>query len=187
MDKKPVKMNKGKAIAYARKTARLGQRYFAAPIPHSIDWLYGFGFKLGIILLLKSYLIVRNVNLSLTGFIIVLTEFLVAMALVAGGILIQQQGILSEKKSLFRVAGIYTGATVLAYFVNALRGIFSWTFFMGAEPKNPLFDFLNKVAREFKNLLMNALFMDIDLLAFFCSILTVILLAYIWTRSKRLE
>ena len=96
--------NKASQVAKKASAAAIkaGKAIVNAPLPPSINWLYGFGFKIGILIVLKSFLVMRYqwANLSREGFWMVSSQLILSLILISCGLIMQTQRILENPRKL---------------------------------------------------------------------------------------
>lgn len=161
-----------------------------APLPQSIHWLYGFGFKIGFLLLLRAAVTLRYLwtNLSFGGAITLLMYGFLSAILIAGGLIMQDQTVTSSAKKMCRVRNLYFFTTVLLLAITNMRSTFGWQYFKNPRAVNWFVDFFNKIFGGLKELGLSLFFIDIDLQIIFCLLLGIVAWIYggvhygIWSR-----
>ena len=127
----------GKAVkAGTAKAIKAGKMAMSIQMPNSLNWIYSFGFKVGVFLILKSFLILRYqfFNLRMSGFIMIACQFLQALVLIACGALMQNESLYDEPIKLRKISHYYGYALLLGFVTFAFREIFSWEFFREPIP-----------------------------------------------------
>ena len=191
------KLSIGKAVtATAKKTAgaagkiaksgtkhaiKAGKSIMTLQLPSSLNWIYSFGFKVGIFLILKSFLILRYqfFNLQLSGFIMIVSQFLQALVLIACGALMQNESLFDEPIKLRKISHYYGYALLLGLGIFAFREIFAWEFFKEAASVNWFVDFFHSVGKGASEIGLSLLFWDCDLWGAFCGLLYFITTVYL--------
>lgn len=178
-----------KAAKAAGKVARTGVKQVARvstgimkiEMPSSLNWIFGFGFKIGVFLILKSFLILRYqaFNLQLSGAIMILSQLIQALALIACGALMQNERLYDEPNKLRKIANYYGLVALWGVLIFILRESFDWTFFRKADGANWFYNFFDNVASGIGNVSLSLLFWDCDLWTAFCGLLYFITTTYL--------
>ncbi len=132
-----------------------------APLPDSLNWLYGLGFKLGVFIMLKCFLVLKTqiLNLSSYGVVLCGAQMLLAGVLIACGAAAQSSGVFSDPARLHTVNYFY----LLAFIVNAsvlAAGRFkALDLFVHAGRQS----FLTELFSGLKSFSLDLLFFDTDL------------------------
>lgn len=177
------KIDGSKSVQVIKKATNVaikaGKAFVEAPLPPSITWLYGFGFKIGILLVLKSFLVTRYqwANLSQEGFVMLSSQFVLALILISCGLIMQTPGILGEPSKVRTVTGLYFVAGLVASIVSIRAGINNWSYFITSQKVN----FFTRFISGAKELSTSIIFIDSDLWAFFAVILFVIAAIFMCT------
>ena len=172
----------GKALKVGKDQAlKLEKAAMAIEIPSSLNWIYSFGFKVGLFLILKSFLILRYQfsNLQLSGYIMVMSQMIQALILIACGVLMQNKALYDEPLHLRKISNCYGYALLLGFIVFVLRETFSWNFFKEAQAVNWFVDALHVVTKGAGEFGLSLLFWDCDLWGMFCSLLYFITAIYL--------
>jgi len=172
----------GKAVKAGTKHAvKAGKAVLALQMPSSLNWIYSFGFKVGVFLILKSFLILRYqfFNLQLSGFIMIASQFLQAFVLIACGALMQNESLYDEPIKLRRISHYYGYALLLGFASFACREIFSWEFFREPQAVNWFVDFFHTIGKGASEIGLSLLFWDCDLWGAFCGLLYFITTVYL--------
>ena len=121
-----------------RKASAVSKAIAAIDMPQSLEWIFGFGFKGGIFLLLKSFLILKyqHANLSSSGYWVIGSQAVQAFVLVACGVLMQNKAFYDEPRKLRGINSFYGGAFLLGVLVFVLRERMNLQFFKAAESVN---------------------------------------------------
>lgn len=152
----------------------------AAPVPKSLEWIYGFGFKVGVFLILKAFLAARYLNLSVTGNVIALTQVGIAMVFIILGLIMQQEGVLQRPRQLRKVIWGYGIAALVSIIICSCKVIWSWDFFKQAADSNWFMDVMNSIGKGLGEFFMAVIFWDIDLWTLFCVLLCMLTSTYVW-------
>lgn len=160
-----------------RTGQRVGGRIMRAPLPDSLNWLYGFGFKVGVFLFLKSFLVVRFCQLSPQGFAIVGTQCAMAVMLIALGAVMQTPRVNDSARGLGLCTALYAVTTLGGAAVCVLRSLGAWEYFVTVQ-SNFIMDFLHGISKGAKEITMSIVFWDLDLWTALCGLLAVVTLVY---------
>lgn len=148
------------------------------PLPTSLSWIYGFGFKIGIFLLLKSFLVVRYTSLSITGWWMVGTQAAQALVLIVVGLLLQEDSTRQSPHALCALDALYLIAAIYSTVICVLKERLGWTFFREAARSNWLVNTFNSAVKGAKEASLSILFWDTDLWTAFCWLLGLLTLTY---------
>lgn len=148
------------------------------PLPASLNWIYGFGFKIGVFLILKSFLVIRYLQLSVTGFIIVLSQCMLALVLIVLGVIMQEPGSNRSQGVLTAVTAGYGLTTVIGGVICYLKDACAWEFFKPVQNANWFVDFFTGAAKSAKEITLSLVFWDTDLWIMFCCVLFLLTLFY---------
>lgn len=153
-------------------------------IPSSINWIFGLGFKIGLLLALKSFLILRyqGANLTIPGFIIVFSQLGLGVVLMACGMLMQDRELYQNPLSIRSVSRIYGFTGLVLSVIMALRVVFKWEYFRDPASVNWFVDFFTGIFKGAKEIGLSILFVDCDLWVAFCVLLFFV--AYIYLNVK---
>ena len=162
----------------SRRLKELSKKLANIKIPSTLTGIAGFGFKVGVFLILKSYLILRNVDLSATGYTMVVSQLALAFVLIAAGITIQDERSAEKPDGLKRTASFYLFGAINGYLVNILSDKMGWKFFDDQTAVNWFVDIFNSLLRGFGEVSMNLLFCDQDFWSFFSLLLFGIMMIY---------
>ena len=154
-----------------KKALHIAGNIARTPLPSSLNWVFGFGFKVGVFLFIKSFLAIRFLHLSFTGFLMVLVQFGTGVVLTVYGLHMQKPGALDNPNILRKTANGYGAATIIGTVICILKACFHWNFFRDAVSKNVLLDFLNGVLKGVNEITLSFVFWDIDLWTAFCGLL----------------
>ncbi len=157
--------------------AKLGAAYMKLPVPSSLSWLYGIGFKIGILLVLKSFIILRYQysNLSGGGIFVLISQCFMAILMIANGILLQSPLNLHDPKKIFRYNLLYIIAAIPAIIAEILCETENWKFFV-----HPTSNFFKNLLIGIKELQLDLLFIDRDLCIFLVVLMFIITLIYMF-------
>lgn len=159
----------------------------SAPLPTSLNWIYGFGFKIGIFLILKSFLVIRYLQLSVTGCIIVLSQCALALVLIVLGVIMQEAGSNRSRSVLTAVTAGYGLTTVIGGAICYLKDVCAWEFFQPVQNANWFVDFFSGAAKNAKELTLSLVFWDTDLWIMFCCVLFLLTLFYMLAHRDHLN
>lgn len=150
-------------------------------IPNSMNWLFSLGFKIGLLLALKSFLILRyqGMNLTLPGIVIVLSQLFLGSILIACGMLMQDPSLYANPFSVRTIARVYGITGLLCALVMAFRVIGQWAFFKDPASVNWFIDFFTGIFKGAKEITLSILFIDCDLWVAFCLLLFVVSYVYL--------
>ena len=165
----------------AKQAIKLGKQVMALQMPPSLTWIYSFGFKLGVFLILKSFLILRYqwTNLNWSGFTMVIAQFVQALYLIACGALMQNEKLYDEPLKLRKIANSYSGALLIGIVVFVCRETFAWQFFKEPKAINWFVDFFTGIWKGAGEIGLALLFWDFDLWSAFCGLLYFITNIYL--------
>ena len=179
----------GKAIKHASNiTGKNIKRAFIKldqwQIPSSINWIFGLGFKIGLLLALKSFLILRyqGANLTMPGFTVVFSQLGLAVVLMACGMLMQERELYQAPLSIRNVSRIYGFTGLVLSVIMACRVIFKWEYFKDPASVNWFVDFFTGIFKGAKEIGLSILFVDCDLWVAFCVLLFFV--AYVYLNVK---
>lgn len=164
---------------------KLAAQFSTAQLPGSLAWIYGFGFKIGVFLILKSFLVLRYLSLSATGVVMVATQLALAVVLMVLGLIMQERNILEDAARLRAVLAGYGLASVVSGAVCYAKSAFSWTFFQNSAASNWFFELFNSAAKGVKEITLSVIFWDADLWTFFCLLLFILTFVYARIYKKR--
>lgn len=148
-------------------------------LPASLEWLAAFGFKVGVFLCLKSFIVVRYVNITFSGIIVVLTELILAVILIGAGTSAQRPNIMEKPSSVFFIGLLYMLGAILGGVVCFLRGLLGMHFALKVESGNILLNAFNSLTAAMKELILSLMFYDLDLWSFLCLMLGIIMIVYV--------
>lgn len=148
--------------------------FASQPLPKSLEWVYGFGFKVGVFLILKSFLAMRFLHLSFSGILIVCSQLIMAAAFIVFGLVMQRPGSLFDFQSLRLTSIGYGGVGLYSTVICFAKANFDMNFFQKAAAKNWFVDFFNGVFKGIGEFSMSIVFWDIDLWTMFCFILLIL-------------
>jgi len=159
----------------------LGKKVATIEIPSSLNWIFGFGFKVGCFLLLKSFLILRYqiFNLRMSGFIMIITQFVQALFLISCGLLMQNRRLYDDPIKLRKIAGRYGYGLFIGMVVFVLREFFDWSFFKEPKAVNWFVDIFTGISKEASEIGLGLLFWDCDLWGAFSGLLYFITVSYL--------
>ena len=179
--KKTVKVAGKAARTGAKQAVRAGKKVMSIEVPDSLNWIFGFGFKVGIFLILKSFLILRDqiTNLQLSGFIIIITQLVQALALIACGALMQNKNLYDDPLKLRKISQYYGYAMLFGALVFGMRSLFGWQFFKEPAAVNWFVDFFTGISKGASELGLGMLFWDFDLWSLLCAVLYFITTTYL--------
>ena len=162
-------------------TVAVSKKFADFQIPASINWVYGFGFKIGIFLILKSFLILRYQlsNLSLPGFLVVATQLFMALIMIVGGVTMQSQRMYEDPCKLRRAANKYGIMTIGGTLISLARSAMNWDFFKNAA-SNWFMNVWTSITKGAGEITLSLLFWDFDLWVMLCALLYVIADVYLY-------
>lgn len=168
-------------VSGGKKAAAASKAIAAIQMPQSLEWIFGFGFKVGIFLLLKSFLILKyqHANLSSSGYGVIGSQVLQAFVLVGCGVLMQNKAFYDEPKKLRRINLFYGAAFALGVLVFVLRERMNLQFFKAAESVNWFKDLFSGMAKGAGEISLSLLFWDVDLWAMLCGLMYFIVMLYL--------
>ena len=172
----------GKAVKTSAKYAvKAGHKVMTLEMPNSLNWIYSFGFKVGVFLILKSFLILRYqfFNLQTSGLIMVASQFIQALILIACGALMQNKALYDEPLKLRKISHYYGIAVLLGLIIFTLRSLFDWQFFREPKAVNWFIDFFGGISKGISEFSLSLLFWDCDLWGAFCGLLYFITTVYL--------
>ena len=150
----------------------------SAQLPASLNWIYGFGFKIGIFLILKSFLVIRYLQLSATGCIIVFSQFALALVFIVLGLIMQEPGSNRSRSVLTAITAGYGLTTAIGGAICFLKDVCAWEFFKPIQNANWFVDIFSGAAKNAKEITLSLVFWDTDLWVMFCCILFLLTLIY---------
>ena len=144
----------------AKKTADLGKRFLASP-PPSLEWMYSLGFKVGLFVMLKSVLVLYFCanTLDTGGYAIVLGQIILALILVAAGLVLQNVAIYNEPVKLRRGTFLYLLGAVICGGVELVTKNKGLTYFKKIEVVSAK-TFLSSLGTSTKEIGLKILFAD---------------------------
>lgn len=160
--------------------ANVGAKIATAELPQSLNWFYGFGFKVAIFMILKSVLILRYqaFNLSLVGILMLLTYTGLSTTMIVCGLTMQNNAMYDSKQKL-RKASIWYGLTTLVRgCIMVLKVVGDWKYFKNPDSVNWFMDFFSGIFKGSKELGLSLLFIDCDFLVALCGLLFLVTFAY---------
>lgn len=176
-----MKMKTANLSAFAKDAAsrsraaakRASVQFSSWQIPNSMNWLFSLGFKIGLFLALKSFLILRyqGMNLTLQGIVIVLSQLLLGFVLIVCGMLMQDLELYASPFSIRKISGVYGITGLLCALVMAFRVAGKWEFFKDPVSVNWFIDFFAGLFKGAKEITLSILFVDCDLWVAFCLLL----------------
>lgn len=140
-------------------------------LPASLNWIYGLGFKIGILLILKSFLVIRYLQLSATGCIIVSYQSMLALIFIVLGLIMQEQDSNKSRSVLTAVTAGYGVAAIIGTVICFLKSTCNWEFFKPIQKTNWFIDIFTGIAKNAKEITLSLIFWDTDLWVMFCAIL----------------
>ena len=172
----------GKAVkAGTAHAIKAGKMAMSIQMPSSLNWIYSFGFKVGVFLILKAFLILRYqfFNLRTSGFIMIACQFLQALVLIACGALMQNESLYDEPLKLRKISHYYGYALLVGLATFVCREVFSWEFFKEPKAVNWFVDFFHTIGKGASEIGLSLLFWDCDLWGAFCGLLYFITTVYL--------
>ena len=177
MNKEMITTHLAKSAAKTGKTLKcVAEKYNDWQIPSSMNWLFAFGFKIGLLLAVKSFLIIRyqGMNLTVQGIIIVLSQLGLGAMLIVCGILMQDLELYSNPFSIRKISRLYLYTGLACSVVMGLRVVQHWEFFKNPGSVNWFVDFFSGIFKGAKEITLSILFIDCDLWVAFCLLLFLI-------------
>ena len=163
-------MKREKILAIAKTTAIKGRdsakkaavQFSNWKIPSSMNWLFGFGFKIGLLLAIKSFLILRyqGTNLTVQGVIIVFSQLILGAVLIVCGMLMQDIELYTNPFSIRKISRLYLWTGIICSFIMAFRVIGKWEFFRDAASVNWFVDFFSGIFKGAKEITLSVLLID---------------------------
>ena len=169
---------KEKFIKGGQAAVKASKKIASAELPASLNWWYGFGSKVGLFLALKSFLAIRFLNLSFTGFIMVAAQLGLAGIFIVLGICMQNKRFADEPAVLRKLGGWYGLCFLLCTIVCILKGTGSWQFFADVKAQNWFIDIFNNITKGAGEITLSIIFWDMDLWTAFCGLLYLLTVAY---------
>ena len=169
---------KDKLIKGGQVAVNAGKKIAAAELPSSLNWWYGFGSKVGLFLALKSFLAIRFLNLSATGFIMVAAQLGLASIFIVLGICMQNRRFADEPAVLRKLGSWYGLCFLLCTIVCILKDTLSWQFFSDVKAQNWFLDIFNNITKGAGEITLSIVFWDMDLWTAFCGLLYLLTVAY---------
>jgi len=158
-------------------------------VPSSIDWFFSLGFKVGIFILLKSFLVItsQSGNMTLYGNCMVISQMLLAVLLMGCGVLLQNQSLYNQPKKMKSIALIYLFGACIAFLPICYGKVNQLNYFKAESVLNPIRNFLNTSITGIKNISLKILFADASLWTFFALILFIFTELYLIVSFGELE
>lgn len=168
----------------AHAIRHVAHQYIYAPIPSSLNWLFSLGFKLGILVLLKSSLILIYLShqLTLQGSLMILSQVLVGLVLVCVGVNMQLPEMYEKQKRLLFFSSCYGYVALVSLFICWLCKLGGFRYFRGVPPKNWFVDFFTGLWSGIKEVGLSILFADHILWIMLCLIMFGV--AYVYLCAK---
>lgn len=163
----------------ARKASQAAAAYAAAPLPKSLEWIYGLGFKAGVFLALKSFVVLRMFHLSFTGILMAFSQMLMGFMLIILGAIMQQSGAMDNPSRLKKITRWYGLTAIVSTLFLLMEGWFSWNFFQEAAAQNWFLDFFNGLAKGTGEIFLSLVFWDAELWTAFCALLFLLSFVYL--------
>ena len=154
-----------------------GSKLISAKVPESINWIYGLGFKVGLFLLLKVFLIVRYLysNLSDQGFLMLISQAILGLVLVCAGAILQNPNHYNNPIKLKNTSRLYLLSTIMPIVCVTLSITDNWKLFKAPIQTN----LFSNAFSSFKEFNASILFIDKDIMIFFALLLYIISLFYL--------
>ena len=180
--KKVSSISASTAKKAVRVSVAAGKKLADFQIPSSINWIYGFGFKVGIFLALKSALILKyqGNNLAITGFVTVIAQFVTAVMMIIGGVTMQSQRMYEDPRKLRRSANKYGVAAAFGLLIMLVKDRIDWSFFKNPAATNWFMNAWTAVTKGAGEITLSILFCDFDLWTLFCGLLYIIADVYLY-------
>ena len=174
-----VSVNAAKKSMHAVTTAGTG--IAKLELPKSIDWMYGMGFKLGIYLIIKTFLIWRYqlTNLAFAGHVILLSQLGLAVVMIACGAILQNPQLYNNPYALRNYARIYGVSAAICTAIAISKDLLHWEYFKDPRSVNWFADFFSFAAKGLGELGLTILFFDVDFLILFCWLLFAVAYTYL--------
>lgn len=190
----PLIMPSPKSPARMVKAAAKGTVAAVASVPNTITGLCNLGFRIGIFLILKSYLVLFHTKLAFTGYCMVVGQLILALIFIMVGTSMQDPRVANSPRKARTNAYAYLFGALLGYFILFISKQFSWNFFAQREAVNWFVDALNTVRGGLGEISMSILFCDQEFWSFFSLLLFFItewfncsLFGLPFSKSKSLE
>lgn len=151
-------------------------------IPASITWVYSLGFKIGILLIFKSFLILRYHfrNLSLSGGLLITAQLVMAAIMIVGGVTMQTQSMYEDPGKLRRAANKYGLITIFCSVIIVFKEWMHWDFFKIPDASNWFMEIWTTITKGAGEITLSLLFWDLDLWTLFCALLYMIADVYLY-------
>lgn len=163
-------------------TKTASRKFANFQIPASITWVYSLGFKIGILLILKSFLILRYQarNLSASGITLITAQFFMAIIMIVGGVTMQTQSMYEDPHKLRRAASKYGFITLICVGVIILKEWMRWSFFKIPTASNWFMNIWTTITKGAGEITLSILFWDFELWTLFCGLLYIIADVYLY-------
>lgn len=175
-----------KGVKILAKTSSKGVRILAKKAtkiepPQSINWFYSLGFKVGVFLLIKSFLILKHQygNLETTGFIMVIFQFCQGLALIINGMILQDKNVFENPNKLSSIVRWFGWVFAANIVIFVLRETFNWKFFESPTTVNWFVDFLSSIGNGISEFALSILFWDCDIWGLYCGLTYFMTLRYV--------
>ena len=164
---KTAKVTAKTTVRAAKAAANVGARIAIMDLPQSLNWLFGLGFKVGLLLSLKSILVLRFqlTNLSCIGKIMLLCQSFLAFSLMFCGVNMQSPIMYENPYRIRRISRFYLYAGLLNWFILLLKSLFNISYFVDPNSINWFVDFFSKIFSSIKEFGLTVLFVDGELWA----------------------
>lgn len=149
--------------------------------PQSINWFYSLGFKVGVFLLIKSFLVLKHqyYNLEITGFIMVAFQFCQGLALIINGMILQDINVFSNPNKLSGVVRWFGWVFVANIIIFVFRETFNWKFFEAPTTVNWFVDIISSMGNGISEFALSVFFWDCDIWGLYCGLTYFMTLRYI--------
>lgn len=168
-----------------RNSARHGgAKYANMALPDSLRWVYTLGFKVGFLLLIKSFLVLRFLDLSLTGGLIVTAQAITAVVLIIAGVNLQEGSAIGNVRVSGQYGLMFLATGIASQLICTARDAFKWEFIRQTTESNWFMEMIGKATNMLGNATLSLVFWDLDLWTAFCLLLAGITLVRCYTLAR---
>lgn len=173
-------LQKANEPSLSQKVINVGKKISTVQLPQSLNWIYGFGFKVGVFLTLKNFLIFRygSGNLSVLGHLMVLSQLIMSIAMMICGVILQDSRLYDDQKKVRKVGRFYLYPALFCSIVIAVRELRNLEYFRNPESVNWFVDFFTGLSKNIGEISWSIVFLDSDLWTAFCVILFLVTWVY---------
>lgn len=158
-------------------------------VPQSLNWFFSLGFKIGIFVIIKDYLVLRRQigNLSTYGYAVVAGQFILAFIMIALGVILQNP-VLYDQPGKMKKATLFYLVAGAANFGTYLYGKFNDAKFFIIQSVDPGFKgVLKNLFSGFREFSLSVLFADLDIWAVFALLMFAITEMYLYITCDELQ